>query len=510
MAFKKEIGPISAAFLALGGILGSAVPFLPAIVFAYGGPMGILSWLIGFVIMSLLGLVFAELGSTYPETGGVVRYLHFSHGAFASFFNAWGTFIGYFMAVISETVAVVEYLAFFYPSLFHNGSLTPLGEIVTILIILILFLVQYYGVKLVSMTNDIMTWIKVIGLVAFIIITPLLVFHSSNFTPPSGIAPYGLSGVLTATSITVYAYAGFRQPIDYGEEMKNPSKDIPRAVIYSILISLGIYFLLSVVFLGALNWSAIGTKPYNWSYISSLSAPIPQEFTSNILILGIYFFIIAIIATISSTLVYFGSAARVLYANAKNGYMPKVFLRLNRSGVPYVALIVSLLIGIFYLFAFPQFLSEASIFSVASVISYAPASVSLLVLRELDNRKRVFKLKYAKIIAPIAFSLGGLLIYWATYPTTLYTISSTLVGIPIYIYYEIRNKSKFRNIILTELKRGWWYVAWLISILLVSYLGSFGGINLIPSPYDMITVFLISLLFFYLGYVYGKYGFVKE
>ncbi|TRM88181.1 hypothetical protein DJ521_02315, partial [Sulfolobus sp. E3] len=149
-SFKKEIGPISASFLALGGILGSAVPFIPAIVFADGGPIGILGWIIGLVIISLLGLVFAELGSTYPETGGVVRYLHFSHGAFASFFNAWGTFIGYFMAIISETVAIVEYIAFFYPSLYLNGRLTIQGELVTLGFLLAFFLIQYFGVKLVA------------------------------------------------------------------------------------------------------------------------------------------------------------------------------------------------------------------------------------------------------------------------------------------------------------------------------------------------------------------------
>lgn len=507
--FRKEIGPISAAFLALGGILGSAVPFIPAIVFAEGGPIGILGWLIGLIIISLLGLIFAELGSTYPETGGVVRYLHFSHGAFASFFNAWGTFIGYFMAVISETVAIVEYLAFFFPQLYSNGSLTLQGELVTVAFLLLFFIIQYYGVKLVAIVNDIMTWIKVIGLVAFVIITPILVFHFNNFNPPKeygGFEPFGFAGALTASSITVYAYAGFRQPIDYAEEMKNPGRDVPRSVIISILLSFAIYLALSIVFLGALNWSTLGTKPYNWSYISTLSAPIPQEFSGALSSLGIYFFIIAIIATISSTLVYFGSAARVLYANAKNGYMPKSFLKLNSRGVPYISLIISLIIGILYMIAFPQFLTEASIFSVASVISYAPAAVSLIVLRVIDpNRERVFKLKYANIISPIAFAAGGLMIYWATYPTTLYTILSALVGIPIYLFYELR----YKRIVLLEIKKGWWYVGWLIAILVVSYLGSFGGINIIPYPFDIISVIILSLLFFYIGYISGIKGVEK-
>ncbi|MCY0859868.1 MAG: APC family permease [Sulfolobaceae archaeon] len=511
-SFKKEVGPLSAAFLALGGILGSAVPFIPAIVFAYGGPIGILSWVIGMVIMALLGLVFAELGSAYPETGGVVRYLHFSHGAFASFFNAWGTFIGYFMAIISETVAIVEYIAFFYPQLYSNGSLTIYGELVTVGFLMVFFLIQYFGVKWVARSNDAMTWIKVIGLIAFMVVVPLLVFHPTNFTPPKsagGIAPFGIAGALSATSITVYAYAGFRQPIDYAEEMKNPARDIPRAVILSILLSFAIYLGLSAVFLGALDWNAIHTSPFNWSVISSLSAPIPQEFTGTLSALGVYFFIIAIIATLSSTLVYFGSAARVLYANAKNGYMPKVFLKLNNRGVPYVALIVSLVIGLIYMVAFPQFLSEASIMSVASVISYAPAAVSLAVLRVLDpSKERPYKLKLANIIAPIAFALGGLMIYWAGYPTTLYTIISVLVGIPIYLYYELRIRK--REILYLQLKRGAWYVGWLIYILAISILGSFGGINVIPYPYDMVTVVIGSLLFYYIGYVSGTKIILRE
>ncbi|TRM86150.1 amino acid:proton symporter, partial [Sulfolobus sp. A20-N-G8] len=102
--------------------------------------------------------------------------------------------------------------------------------------------------------------------------------------------------------------------------------------------------------------------------------------------------------------------------------------------------------------------------------------------------------------AQIAFPGGGRMIYWATDAATLYTIGSVLVGIPIYLLYELR---KGRKVVFTELSRGVWYVGWLISILLISVLGSFGGIDVIPYPFDLVTVIIISLAFFYLGYISG-------
>jgi len=142
----------------------------------------------------------------------------------------------------------------------------------------------------------------------------------------------------------------------------------------------------------------------------------------------------------------------------------------------------------------PSFSSVLGIFVDAILVSYAPAAVSLAVFREkFPNENRTFKLPAYKILSPIAFVIGGLLIYWSGFSSIFIAILSVLAGLAFVLI--LVKKRKFTAV---DLKSGLWYLVFIIFTLLFSYIGSeqFGGKNIIPYPYDSL-IYAISALFFY-------------
>ncbi|WP_171823609.1 APC family permease [Thermogymnomonas acidicola] len=114
--YRKEIGVFGATFFGASAILGSAILFIPVTVLSAAGPEGIVAWVIGAVMMLVIGLIYTELGTIMPRTGGVGTYPQVSNGPLTGIFNGWGgAFLGYVLAPVSEVVAMVEYLSFFFP-----------------------------------------------------------------------------------------------------------------------------------------------------------------------------------------------------------------------------------------------------------------------------------------------------------------------------------------------------------------------------------------------------------
>ena len=146
-----------------------------------------------------------------------------------------------------------------------------------------------------------------------------------------------------------------------------------------------------------------------------MTFPLPAvAFGVGLAIMGYFIFVTSIHSSASSSLVYSGGAARVLSVMGENGYIPRVFSKLSKNGVPYISVIVVLIISAFYTFLIPVFISIALVFVDASLVSYAPAAISLLVFRKYlnVNKEGTFRLPFANILAPAGFIVGSLLLYY--------------------------------------------------------------------------------------------------
>ena len=500
--YKKELNFWHIVFLTVGAIFGSAVAFVPVYVLAYGGPAGLIAWPIAFLLILPIAFLYVELGTMWPRAGGIAYYPARSHGSVVGLLNGWSTFIGYTLALPTEVAVIVEYLGLYYAPLYSGGLITPLGIILGIVILLLIFIVEVRHVKIIGNVNNGFTIAKVL-LMVIIALALISFFNSKNLTIYGGFAPFGFPGVFLAISATIFAYAGFRQPVDYAEEIKNPGKVLPKAIGISLVIVMVLYILESLAFLGTINWGKLSMSSGNWAGLFALSSPYSSA-SINVGLVGfaILAVIVIVIASFSDGIVYWGGAARVGNTMSRyNRYFPNFFSVLSKRGIPFNSVVVVFGIAIFYLILLPSFSSLIGVFIDAVVISYAQSAISLSIFRKkFPNENRPYKLPAYKITAPLAYVIAGLLVYWSGFHAISIAIPSVFVGLLFLILARKKN-----NFGMQDLKAGIWLPVYLLSVVAISYLGStyFGGANYIVFPYDILVFIIDTLVFYYIGFYSG-------
>ncbi|MGO1101840.1 APC family permease (plasmid) [Priestia megaterium] len=511
---QRRMGTFSLTMVGLGSIIGSGWLFGAWRAAQIAGPAAIISWIIGMIVILFIGLSYSELGSMFPEAGGMVKYTQYSHGSFLGFIAAWANWIAIVSVIPVEAVASVQYMsswpwewAKWTSSLVKNGTLTLPGLGIASVLLLIYFLLNYWTVSLFSKANSLITIFKIV--IPGLTIGSLLFagFHSGNFTSREGIAPNGWASVLTAvaTSGIVFAFNGFQSPINMAGEAKNPGRSIPLAVVGSILIATVIYILLQVAFIGAVDPSMV---VHGWSHLNFNSPFADLAIALSINWLVIVLYADAFVSPSGTGITYTATTSRMIYGMEKNKYLPGVLGKLHPIyGVPRQAMFFNLAVSFIFLFLFRGWGVLAEIISVATLISYITGPVTAMTLRRTGKELyRPLHLKGLSIIAPLGFIFASLTLYWARWPLTGQVLFIIMMGLPIYFYYQAKLKWKgFQKNFLA----GLWMVTYLLCMMVISYLGSekFGGINVIRYGWDMLIITCLSLVF----YVWAvKSGFKTE
>lgn len=311
----------------------------------------------------------------------------------------------------------------------------------------------------------------------------------------NGFAPGGSSGILSAVSTAgvLFAYLGFRQAIDMAGEARNSQRDVPRAIIIAIVLAMILYLLLQIAFI-------VGVQPGQlsggWKALK-LATPFVDVATGlGIGWLAVLLLIDAAISPAGTGFVYTGSNARVAYALARNGYLPDPLARISeRYHVPAAALITNLVIGLVFLLPFPSWAKLVGIVTDGVALTYIAGPVAAAALRRTAaNAPRPVRIANLNVIAPIAFAVSGLIIYWSGWPAVGQVLILALVGLPIYFYYYAQGRFAQEHI-----RAGLWLVGYLVFMIIVSFLGSFGGQKVLPYGPDMVIVVIGSLVAYYVG-----------
>jgi amino acid transporter len=194
-SIQRNIGPVALLLTGLGSIIGSGWLFGAWKAPKIAGPAAIVAWVIGALVILAIALTYAELGAMFPESGGMVRYARYSHGALVGFVSAWANWIAIVSVIPIEAEASIQYMSTWSYSwahaLFVNGSLAPMGLGLSALLVLGYFLLNYWGVKLFARAHSTITVFKFIIPGATILGLMLSDFHSENFGTTSSFAPYG-------------------------------------------------------------------------------------------------------------------------------------------------------------------------------------------------------------------------------------------------------------------------------------------------------------------------------
>jgi amino acid transporter len=387
------------------------------------------------------------------------------------------------------------------------GNVTGLGLVMTIVLMAIFTAINFLAMRLFARVNSGITWWKVAIPVLTIIIL-LFKFHSSNFSAGGGFIPKGITSRDIFAAIPgagiVFSYLGFEQADQLAGEIKDPQKNLPRAIMLAIGIGTIIYIMLQVVFIGAMNPDQL--LHHGFAGITNtnvLSGPFAG--LAGLAALGWLAVILRIDAFISpfgTGLMYETSTSRVGYGLARNRYFPQFFGKTSEDGVPWVSLILAFLFGLVFLLPFPSWHSLVNLVTGASVLMYAGAPLSLGAFRkQVPDTTRPYRMPGAAVLSPVAFIVANLLIYWSGLETIWKLGLCIVIGYVIIGAFMAFDKQRPS----LDWKSAQWLPVYLIGMGLISWNGNFtGGAVASPVPtghihfwWDMLLVAGFSLAIYF-------------
>lgn len=499
MALKRSVGLFSLTLIAAGGILGSGWLFSPLETAHEAGPASIISWVIGATAMMLVAFSFAEVASVLPVPGGIARIPRFTHGDVTAGIIGWTAWVGYCTQAPIEAAVVIRYAAQEWPALVtdpNTGSLSLLGLGLAGALLVLFVIINALGAAAFARANSAITVIK-FAFPLIIAVTFLVSrFDTSNFTDHGGFMPYGWHGVLSAVSTggIVFALVGFRHAIDMAGETRNAARNVPLALIFGLLVPLVVYIGLQVAFIGALPPTELAN---GWKNVEAGHGLGPLAAIS--MALGISWLTAAIyggalLGPAGGALVATGSNARLAYALSRNRFLPRFFEHLSTRGIPARALILNFVLG-FALIGLLPFGAIVAVNSAAIVLSFSIGPVAVLALRrQMPDAPRHFDIPFPRIIAAAGFVVSALIVYWSDWTSVQVLLLIVAVSL---VFMTVKRLLVERESWRTfDLREAIWLVPFLGSLALISWLGNFGGLGVLPFGWDLLLLAVVSLLNF--------------
>jgi amino acid transporter len=502
---KRNIGALPLLFTGLSAMIGSGWLFGAQRAAALAGPSAILAWLIGESIILIIAVVAVELGTMFRVSGGLTRYPQCTHGALAALLASWANWLSIAGAIPLEAVASVQYLSTWHgswtSSLIVAGTLSSNGLLLAAALIVVYFLLNYWGVKLFARSNAAITVFKLavptLSAVALIIasLTP------AHFVgrPTTGFMPYGVSGLLTAVSTSgiVLSFNGFQSPLNLAGEARNARRTIPFAVIGSVIVGGLAYLLLQVAFLVAVGPDQLA---HGWAGINMSSPFAELAVALNVNWLALLLYADAFVSPSGAGITDMATSSRMILGVELNGLAPRLLGRIDPVyGVPRPALWMNLVLAMLVLLVFRGWNALAALISVATALSYLMIPISAMSLRRTAAQlDRPFRARAMNVLGTAGFVLTGELLYWARWPLTIEIIGMMAAPLPVYFWYR-RGQARVR--LNSELRHARWLLLYLPALVVMSWAGSteFGGHGWIPYGWDMAAVAVVSAAFCHWG-----------
>jgi amino acid transporter len=502
---SRRISPIALFMISMNAIIGSGWLFAPLYAAKIAGPAAIISWTIGGLAAILIAFTFAELSTMLPVAGGTARIPQLSHGAFVSFILSWIAWISSLMMTPIEVQAVLQYASLFFPSLMSivDGvpKLTLLGYAWAALLMLSLCVVNIVSYRGLMRFNFVLFVFKfsIILLTIFAIIHAR--FNPSNFNGllTATTSATGWHAILSAvaTGGIVLAFNGFKSGVELAGETKKLKIAIPLSTAGAVLACLLMYIGLQTAFIGALDPALLTNGWQNLNFTGDIGPFVGLAAGLGLVILLKLLYANAVISPLGAGLIYVTSTARILYAMSKIGYVPKFLSYLNHQRFPIWAIVANFLFGMLSFLPLPGWQAMVNFLVSAMVITYAMGPISLMCLRlTLPEEKRPFRLPAANVLCLLAFYCCNLFSYWTGWETISKLGVVLFLGLTIFMLAYLRGAI---NVEKSELKSAFWVIPYLFGLVLMSYLGSFGGRGIIPFGWDFLVIAIFSVIILFIS-----------
>jgi amino acid transporter len=505
----RSVGFYGLMFISLGSIIGSGWLLGALNAAKTAGPASVLSWILAAAMLSVLALVYAELGAAYPVAGGSGRFPYFSHGPLAGFTAGWASWLQAVAIAPIEILAAITYVNSIksvernFPMLYGSGPKAGLlngrGLVIATVLMVLFTAMNLAGAKFLAESNAIVVIWKTAVPVLAIVVVASLSFHGGNFTAGGGFMPFGVHGVFAALPAgVVFALQGFEQAVQLAGEARNPKRDLSRAIITAMAIGATLYALLQVAFIAgvdpknvAKDWlSPLGGDPSDYGAWYTLALAVGAGWLATVLIID------AVISPAGTGIVYVGTTARLSYALGEESEMPSLLAKVDKRGVPTWSILLAAVVGEACFGPFPSWNKLVGVVTGATAIMYAFAPVSLAALHRRDgDRVRPYRMPMPRVLLPTAFCSANLILYWGGYDFTWKLACALLLGLVLFAIGSTRAGTDALGMVRSAV----WIGPWILGSVVIGALGRYGdgSHSVLPNWVDLLVVIGFSLVIFY-------------
>ncbi|MDQ3230130.1 MAG: APC family permease [Pseudomonadota bacterium] len=363
----RGIGRASLVALFINSVIGAGIFGLPGKVHALLGPYALLAYVACALLVLLVVMCFAEVGSRFERTGGPYRYAYETFGPVVGFQVGWLVWLTRVTAFAALCNLLLEYLAHFWPT-----ATTPMWRALLVTsVVAVIAAVNVRGVRPAALVANAFTIGKLVPLVLFVAVG-LFFIEPLRLQPTTTPATADFSAAML---LLVFAFTGFETATVPAGEVREPRRNLPFAILAAMAVIMPLYVLVQVVCIGTLPELANSTRP-----LADAAARFAGSSGAAFITVGA---LVSISGTLSGILL---AAPRLLFAMAEQGQLPRVLAATHaRFNTPHVAIGVTSL-AVLVLTLSGSFLTAVAISTITRLLTYAATCAALPVLRRREHR----------------------------------------------------------------------------------------------------------------------------
>ncbi len=437
---KRAVGLLDLTALGIGAIIGTGIFVILGEAIGDSGPAIILSFVLAGVTCAFSALSYAELASAIPVSGSAYTYGYATMGELLAWIIGWDLILEYAVSVAAIAVGWGQYFNDLLDDLFgiklpdaialarDDGGTFNVPAVVIVLAVAALLM---YGVRESARANTIMVVTKLLIVVLFIVLAATG-FHSDNLHP---FAPHGFDGVVTAASVIFFAYIGFDAISTSGEEVKNPGRDLPIAIIGSLGICTLLYILVALTATGAVPADKIAGQDAPLAFVLR---QLDFSWAATLISFG------ALVAITSVVLTILYGQTRITFAMCRDGLLPSSWAKLSPRQTParltfVFAILIALVAGLFSLSTI------AKLVNIGTLFAFVITNIGVIVLRHTrPDMERTFRVPFSPVFPAIGAILAIFLMKYLERDTWIRFVLWLLIGLAVYFLYG-RTHSKLRQ-----------------------------------------------------------------
>jgi basic amino acid/polyamine antiporter, APA family len=428
-SLKRVFGLPTLVIYGVGDILGAGIYAVIGKIAGLSGTLVWASFLVAMIVAAFTALSYAELGSRLPQSGGVAYFVHRAFRLnWLSVLVGWLMFCTCLVSMATLSKSFAGYLNAFAPAI--PAWLIVLG------LFAILTFVNFRGMKESSALNVVCTSIEVTGLLIVILVAVL--FLGGGGTVNSAAVPseqaIGWTAVVQGAALAFYAFIGFEDIVNVAEEVKNPERNVPRAILMALAIAGVMYIVVAWLALQVLNPSELTASEAPLLDVVRRAQPnFPQ----------VIFTIIALFAVLNTTLLNFVTASRLLFGMSREGLLPAWLGRLHqRRATPYRTFLIILPIAIFLaLSGTLEFLAGTTATLILAM--FCLVNLSLLLIKRREPETNGFKVPY--LIPAIALIFDVVLVAFASVQSHILALIFTGIGVILIFLQKTMKRKQLPN-----------------------------------------------------------------